>query len=130
MTRWRGGDGGGEAAAAAATRRSDDLEGARRAVESDRDPVSDRRVSADGWAAVDAAAPDPRWGPLRPTHRVSVEGRAARAWNRLDAPPPVPTLGRARPLGSDLAPAPAALRSGRRARLAVAIRGCIAPQSP
>src|SRR4029077_4903538 len=118
MTRWRGGDGGGEAAAT--TRRSDDLEGARRAVESDRDPVSDRRVSPDGGAAVAPAARDPRWGPLRPTHRMPVEGRAARVWNGLDAAPPVPTLGRARPLGSALAPAPAALRAGRRARLAVA----------
>src|SRR3989442_4483857 len=119
MTPGRGGDGGGEATTAATG--CADLEGSRSTVEPDRDPPSDRRVSADGWPSVDAATPNSRRCALRAAHGLSVEGRTARVWNGFHAAPAVPALGRVGHLGSGLAAAAPALRTGRRARGAGAV---------
>src|SRR5262245_20063876 len=128
MTPWRGG--GAETAARATTSGTDDLEGTRGAVEPDRDRVSHRGISADRWAPVDAAASDSRRCPLRLAHGLSVEGGPTGIWNGFHVAPAIPAVGRAGHLGSDLAPAPTALRSSRRARVAVAVRRCVAAQSP
>src|SRR3989442_3717482 len=119
MTPGRGGDGGGEATTAATG--CADLEGSRSTVEPDRDPPSDRRVSADGWPSVDAATPNSRRCALRAAHGLSVEGRTARVWNGFHAAPAVSPRGRGGDLGEVLGPAAPTLQSGRPARLAAAV---------